>query len=78
MSAAGTPSTDPWVVVARERARYEEQFKSLKPNNGIITGDQAKGFFLQSQLPPVILGQIWYSSSLVWFSRRKMDCCCLF
>ncbi|XP_018567623.1 intersectin-1 isoform X2 [Anoplophora glabripennis] len=59
MSAAGTPSTDPWVIVARERARYEEQFKSLKPNNGIITGEQAKGFFLQSQLPPLILGQIW-------------------
>ncbi|CAH1178984.1 unnamed protein product [Phaedon cochleariae] len=59
MSAAGTPSTDPWVILARERARYEEQFKSLKPNNGIITGDQAKGFFLQSQLPPITLGQIW-------------------
>ncbi|RZC41355.1 EF-hand 4, SH3 9, Drf FH1 and/or Leu zip domain containing protein, partial [Asbolus verrucosus] len=59
MSAAGTPSTDPWVVVARERARYEEQFKSLKPNNGVVTGDQAKGFFLQSQLPPIVLGQIW-------------------
>ncbi|XP_076263681.1 dynamin associated protein 160 isoform X4 [Rhynchophorus ferrugineus] len=59
MSAAGTPSTDPWVIVPRERARYEEQFKSLKPNNGIITGEQAKGFFLQSLLPPAILGQIW-------------------
>ncbi|XP_030749114.1 intersectin-1 isoform X3 [Sitophilus oryzae] len=59
MSAAGTPSTDPWVIQARERARYEEQFKSLKPNNGIITGDQAKGYLLQSQLPPVVLGRIW-------------------
>lgn len=60
MSAAGTPSTDPWVVVPRERARYEEQFKALKPINGIITGEQAKGFLLQSQLPPPVLGQIWY------------------
>ncbi|XP_050500255.1 intersectin-1-like isoform X2 [Diabrotica virgifera virgifera] len=59
MSAAGTPSTDPWVILARERTRYEEQFRSLKPNNGIITGDQAKSFLLQSQLPPIILGQIW-------------------
>ncbi|XP_044270711.1 intersectin-1 isoform X3 [Tribolium madens] len=59
MSAAGTPSTDPWVILARERARYEEQFKSLKPNNGVVTGEQAKGFFLQSQLPPLVLGQIW-------------------
>lgn len=60
MSAAGTPSTDPWVVMPRERVRYEEQFKSLNPNNGIITGEQAKGFLLQSQLPPMVLGQIWY------------------
>ncbi|CAH1112689.1 unnamed protein product [Psylliodes chrysocephalus] len=59
MSAAGTPSTDPWVILARERARYEEQFRSLKPTNGIITGDQAKSFLLQSQLPPLVLGQIW-------------------
>ncbi|XP_063920516.1 intersectin-1 isoform X2 [Zophobas morio] len=59
MSAAGTPSTDPWVILARERARYDEQFKSLKPNNGVVTGEQAKGFFLQSQLPPLVLGQIW-------------------
>ncbi|XP_045464724.1 intersectin-1 isoform X2 [Harmonia axyridis] len=59
MSAAGTPSSDPWVILQRERIRYEEQFRSLKPINGIITGDQAKGFFLQSQLPPLILGQIW-------------------
>nr|XP_023015070.1 intersectin-1 isoform X3 [Leptinotarsa decemlineata] len=59
MSAAGTPSRDPWVILARERARYEEQFRSLKPNNGVVTGEQAKGFFLQSQLPPVTLGQIW-------------------
>ncbi|KAL3284526.1 hypothetical protein HHI36_018684 [Cryptolaemus montrouzieri] len=59
MSAAGTPSSDPWVILQRERIRYEEQFRSLKPINGIITGDQAKGFFLQSQLPPQILGLIW-------------------
>ncbi|KAK5640414.1 hypothetical protein RI129_011225 [Pyrocoelia pectoralis] len=59
MSAAGTPSADPWVVVSRERSRYEDQFRSLKPIDGIITGDQAKGFLLQSQLPPITLGQIW-------------------
>ncbi|KAL1517614.1 hypothetical protein ABEB36_001354 [Hypothenemus hampei] len=59
MSAAGTPSTDPWVIVGRERIRYEEQFRSLKPINGVVTGEQAKNFFLQSQLPPLVLGQIW-------------------
>ncbi|KAF5279390.1 hypothetical protein FQA39_LY05500 [Lamprigera yunnana] len=59
MSAAGTPSSDPWVIVGRERSRYEDQFRSLKPIDGMITGEQAKGFLLQSQLPPLILGQIW-------------------
>lgn len=50
---------DPWIVQPRERARYEEQFKSLQPINGHINGSQCKGFMLQSQLPPVVLGQIW-------------------
>ncbi|KMQ96409.1 intersectin-2-like isoform x4 protein [Lasius niger] len=54
-----TPGIDPWVVQPRERIRYQEQFDSLKPINGIVTGEQAKGFLLRSQLPPPILGQIW-------------------
>ena len=53
-------AVDPWVIQPRERERYEEQFKSLKPVNGIVTGEQAKGFLLQSQLPPQVLGVIWY------------------
>ncbi|XP_026472159.1 intersectin-1 isoform X2 [Ctenocephalides felis] len=52
-------ATDPWVITAREMARYNEQFKSLQPVGGVVTGAQAKGFLLQSQLPPAILGQIW-------------------
>lgn len=54
-----TEAGDPWAVQPRERARYEEQFKSLNPVNGIITGQQARGFFCQSQLPVDVLGQIW-------------------
>ncbi|XP_058167695.1 intersectin-1 [Anopheles ziemanni] len=52
-------ASDPFVITSRERLKYEEQFKSLQPVNGVVTGGQAKGFFLQSQLPPQILGQIW-------------------
>lgn len=55
MSAA----VDPWVITQREKVKYQEQFKALQPQNGYVTGAQAKGFFLQSQLPPLILGQIW-------------------
>lgn len=54
-----TEAGDPWAVLPRERARYEEQFKSLNPVNGIITGQQARGFLCQSQLPVDVLGQIW-------------------
>ncbi|KAG4066602.1 hypothetical protein HA402_007238 [Bradysia odoriphaga] len=52
-------AVDPWVITSRERVKYLEQFKSLQPINGIVTGQQARGFFLQSQLPPLTLGQIW-------------------
>lgn len=55
MSAA----VDPFVITSRERAKYIEQFKSLKPINEVVTGQQARGFFLQSQLPPAVLGEIW-------------------
>ncbi|XP_018365604.1 PREDICTED: intersectin-1 isoform X8 [Trachymyrmex cornetzi] len=59
MSTPQTPGMDPWVIQPRERFRYQEQFDSLKPINGIVTGEQAKGFLLRSQLQPAILGQIW-------------------
>lgn len=55
---------DPWMIHPRERARYQQQFESLRPINGIITGVQAKGLLLRSELPPVVLGQIWYKISL--------------
>ncbi|XP_051159795.1 intersectin-1 isoform X3 [Leptopilina boulardi] len=71
MATSTTPGSDPWVIQARERARYQEQFDSLKPNNGVVTGDQVKGFLLQSQLPPQILGQIWGLSDTD--SDGKMD-----
>ncbi|XP_018398635.1 PREDICTED: intersectin-2 isoform X3 [Cyphomyrmex costatus] len=59
MSTPQTPGMDPWMIQPRERFRYQEQFDSLKPINGIVTGEQAKGFLLRSQLQPAILGHIW-------------------
>ncbi|XP_030241378.1 intersectin-1 isoform X2 [Drosophila navojoa] len=53
------PAVDAWVITQREKLKYQEQFKALQPQGGFVTGAQAKGFFLQSQLPPLILGQIW-------------------
>ncbi|KAF6206524.1 hypothetical protein GE061_017758 [Apolygus lucorum] len=59
VSVASAGAMDPYTITPAERARFEQQFASLNPINGIVTGDQAKGFLLQSQLPPAILGIIW-------------------
>lgn len=55
--AAGT--VDPWVVTVGERGKHEEQFHSLAAGAGMVSGDAAKKFFLQSRLPPQVLGVIW-------------------
>ncbi|XP_068201300.1 intersectin-1-like [Palaemon carinicauda] len=55
---------DPWVVTPGERTKHEEQFNGIRPTNGFISGDQAKGFFLQSRLPPPVLGIIWALSDV--------------
>jgi len=56
--AAAAP--DPWVVTAGERVKHEEQFKGLSAGSGMVSGDAAKKFFLQSRLPPQVLGVIWF------------------
>ncbi|KAI5732897.1 hypothetical protein M8J76_005446 [Diaphorina citri] len=50
---------DPWNVSRHERTRFETHFQAMKPVNGIVTGDQVKGFLMQSGLPVATLGQIW-------------------
>lgn len=50
---------DPWAIAPMERARHSEQFASLGPVGGFITGNQAKGWFMQSGLQPMVLAQIW-------------------
>ncbi|XP_072946643.1 intersectin-1 [Epargyreus clarus] len=50
---------DPWVIQPHEHVKFAEHFNNLGPVNGTLTGEQAKRFMLQSQLPPPILGQIW-------------------
>lgn len=50
---------DPWVITPREYAKFQEQFRTLQPLNEMVTGAQAREFFLKSQLPPMVLGEIW-------------------
>ncbi|KAM9315865.1 intersectin-2 [Gastrophryne carolinensis] len=53
-----------WAITAEERAKHDKQFASLNPIAGLITGDQAKSFFLQSSLPPAVLAEIWALADL--------------
>ncbi|XP_022081647.1 intersectin-1-like isoform X2 [Acanthaster planci] len=48
-----------WRITAEDRAKHDAQFYQLKPVSGFITGEQARGFFLQSGLPKNVLGHIW-------------------
>ncbi|XP_067421667.1 intersectin-1 isoform X3 [Emydura macquarii macquarii] len=50
---------DVWAITVEERAKHDQQFHSLKPTSGFITGDQARNFFFQSGLPQPVLAQIW-------------------
>ena len=50
---------DPFTILPQEKARYVDQFNALNPVSGFVSGEQAKTFLLQSQLPPMILGHIW-------------------
>uniref|UniRef100_A0A8C8X2G8 Intersectin-1 n=1 Tax=Panthera leo TaxID=9689 RepID=A0A8C8X2G8_PANLE len=52
-------SLDIWAITVEERAKHDQQFHSLKPISGFITGDQARTFFFQSGLPQPVLAQIW-------------------
>uniref|UniRef100_A0A8C3R9E5 Intersectin-1 n=1 Tax=Cyanoderma ruficeps TaxID=181631 RepID=A0A8C3R9E5_9PASS len=55
----GPGNLDIWAITVEERAKHDQQFHSLKPTAGFITGDQARNFFFQSGLPQPVLAQIW-------------------
>ncbi|XP_078513066.1 intersectin-1 isoform X10 [Lissotriton helveticus] len=62
MAQFSTPfggNVDIWTITVEERNKHDQQFHSLKPTAGFITGDQARNFFLQSGLPQPVLAQIW-------------------
>ncbi|CAK1547913.1 unnamed protein product [Leptosia nina] len=50
---------DPWMIQPHEHIKFGELFRSTGPVNGVLTGEVAKRFMLQSRLPPPVLGQIW-------------------
>ncbi|MEE6476970.1 hypothetical protein FKM82_011305 [Ascaphus truei] len=64
LSTARNGGPNMWAITTEERAKHDKQFACLKPVAGLITGDQARSFFLQSGLPPSVLAEIWSLSDL--------------
>ncbi|XP_043538848.1 intersectin-2-like isoform X2 [Chiloscyllium plagiosum] len=53
-----------WAITSDERVKHDQQFLSLKPLGGLLSGDQARNFFLQSGLPKLVLAEIWTLADL--------------
>ncbi|CAH8568017.1 unnamed protein product [Dicrocoelium dendriticum] len=51
-------------VVERFRDAWDKTFISLKPDNGLLTGEAVKKHLLASQLPNIVLRQIWQLSDV--------------
>ena len=48
-----------WKVSTELQLKCRKQFLELKPTNGLLQGDQARSFFIQSRLPNNELSTIW-------------------
>ncbi|XP_051879993.1 intersectin-2b isoform X3 [Pristis pectinata] len=53
-----------WAITSEERIKHDQQFISLKPLGGLLSGEQARTFFLQSGLPKLVLAEIWTLADL--------------
>ncbi|XP_061756713.1 intersectin-2-like isoform X6 [Nerophis ophidion] len=60
-----------WAITPEERGKHDKQFDTLAPVSGYVSGEQARGFFLQSGLPPPVLAEIWNLADMD--SDGKMD-----
>lgn len=53
-------ASTPIQLTPEEKSYYEPLFRQCDPKNqGFIPGETAKDILIKSNLPPVILGQIW-------------------
>ncbi|XP_061559725.1 intersectin-2a isoform X2 [Phycodurus eques] len=48
-----------WSITPEERGKHDKQFDTLASVCGYVSGEQARGFFLQSGLLPSVLAEIW-------------------
>lgn len=54
------PTEEEWSISGDLQTKCMQQFKELEPVNGLLQGDKAREFFVQSKLPFQELSAIWY------------------
>lgn len=60
LSAQATGGGADWLISSQDKAHYDSIFNTVDTAKaGIISGDQAVGFFINAQLPEETLAQIW-------------------
>ena len=64
-SMGGTqPFKDPFIITESEFVSFSSFFQRLDPQDGLLFGDQARNFFLRSDLPNEELSKIWMLSDV--------------
>ena len=59
-----TPPTD-WVVTPEVKAKYDSYFQGIdKDHDGLVTGEEARGLFMASNLQQNTLAHIWWGPLL--------------
>lgn len=48
-----------WTIKPEEKAKYQQLFTSLQPENGVLPGNKVKGVLMNSKLPLDTLSTIW-------------------
>ncbi|XP_030648822.1 EH domain-containing protein 2 [Chanos chanos] len=57
------PDEEDWVV-KKDKAKYDEIFYNLSPNEGKLSGTKAKDWMVSTRLPNSVLGRIWKLSDV--------------
>ena len=49
-----------WVVTAETKAKYDKYFEGIdKDKDGLVSGDEARGLFMASNLSSNVLAHVW-------------------
>ena len=67
--------TEDWGISEELSCKCVQQFRDLEPVNGVLAGDKAREFFVQSKLPNQELSAIWYVVGWVGLSVQDMTKC---